>query len=293
MNHKLVEVLRYESTLNSPVIFRGVGLHTWESSVIRIERNTSEDGIVFIRNNIRTKLLPENIDTNSRTTSLCDSKGRVVAMTIEHMLSAFYALEIRNAEIHLVTGNEIPILNGGSNIFYDRLSRVSTRVRKATLWILVNEETVFSDSTNPERLIKISPAGHGTLRIISRVGYTNSPVLSEEYQLTLDNPLAYRRGISRARTSYPFYLSDKSEMNTLFERLKWIQINKFRKNVNVIDPAYSNWRRYSNEIARHKILDFLGDLQVANMPFINGVDILLNQSWHSLHMDLVRRFTWK
>ena len=54
-------------------------------------------------------------------------------MTVEHLLSAFYALEIRNVDIHLETGMEIPILNGGSNIFYDRLLKSSSRTRMPTL----------------------------------------------------------------------------------------------------------------------------------------------------------------
>lgn len=186
---------------------------------------------------------------------------------MEHLLSAFCGLNIRNAGVRLDEGNEIPIMNGSSDVFFEKLRSSGDFVRKTANAVHIEDAVTIRDPRDGSRYLTVTPADHGIMRISSKVGYSNSPVESQSFDFDFDSPEGYFREISKARTSYPFFLRNEVEKNALFERLKGLRYRGDDKNVNVLDPEFVSGSNYENEIARHKILDFLGDFHVANMPF--------------------------
>ncbi|MFA5793344.1 MAG: UDP-3-O-acyl-N-acetylglucosamine deacetylase [Candidatus Gracilibacteria bacterium] len=288
MSFQTVTELGEESIVENPVIFRGQGLHTGESSVVSVENNPNEDGIFFERDGARAKLIPDRVNNTGRTTSLTNDGGEVVAMTIEHILSAFYALRIRNANLVLQEGIEIPILDGTSDVFLRGIDSVRRRIQKQVGAVTLDVPFMIHDESDDKRFVRLDMGTGEGVDIRSCVQYPDSPIAQQQYDFRYGDFEDYRREIALARTSYPFYLRTDEDVERLFQRLKGIRYKGPDQNVNIVDPRYNTGDSMPNNVPRHKILDFLGDMQVLNLPLANGVKVTLNNAGHRLNNQLVR-----
>lgn len=288
MSFQTVTELGEESVIETPVVFKGQGLHTGESSSISVGNNPNEDGIFFERDGARVKLVPDKVNNTGRTTSLTDNGGKIVAMTIEHLLSAFYALRIRNANVVLQRGFEIPILDGASDLFLSGIESVRRRVQKQVEAVTLDTPFVVHDESDDKRFVRLDPGTGVGIYIRSCVEYLDSSLGQQHYDFRYGDFEDYRREIAPARTSYPFYLRSDEDVERLFQRLKGIRPQGPDQNVNIVDPRYNTGDSMPNHVPRHKILDFLGDMQVLNLPLANGVKVTLNNAGHRLNNQLVR-----
>jgi UDP-3-O-acyl-N-acetylglucosamine deacetylase len=73
------------------------------------------------------------------------------------------------------------------------------------------------------------------------------------------NSRAYIKEISHAKTSFPFKITTKEKLIQVQERLKGAIIEGKNRNINIYSSKNISKTYYINEIARHKILDFLGE----------------------------------
>ena len=94
----------YQQTIKSPIIFKGVGLHTGKHSVINILPGKEDQGIIFkrvdLKNNNIIKACYKNVSNAKLCTTLENDKGIKVS-TVEHLLAALYISEIDNAIIEI------------------------------------------------------------------------------------------------------------------------------------------------------------------------------------------------
>ena len=113
----------YQQTLNKPVAFEGIGLHTGKKSKIRILPSTEDKGIIFKRTDIKgdnlIKANYKNVASAKLCTTLENSSGIRVS-TVEHLLAALYISEIDNALIE-IDNEEIPIMDGSAKEFLRKL----------------------------------------------------------------------------------------------------------------------------------------------------------------------------
>ena len=111
-----------QKTIIKPIQFSGVGLHTGLTANVTIKPAPENFGIQFCRIDINPTLyIPAkaaNVSNTNRSTTIQKSNAEVI--TIEHLLSAFYALEIDNALVE-IDNKEIPILDGSSKFFIESL----------------------------------------------------------------------------------------------------------------------------------------------------------------------------
>lgn len=290
MSFQTVTELGEESVIETPIVFRGQGLHTGEFSVVSVENNPNEDGIFFERDGARAKLVPDKVNNIGRTTTLLmmDNSGEIVAMTIEHILSAFYALRIRNANVVLQRGLEIPILDGASDLFLRRIESARRRVQKQVEAVTLDTSFEFHDESDDKRFVRLDPGTGAGIDIRSCVEYPDSPLGQQYYEFRYGDLEDYRREIASARTSYPFYLRSDADVESLFQRLKGIRYQGPDQNVNIVDPRYNTGNPMTDHVPRHKILDFLGDMKVLNLPLANGMKVTLHNAGHRLNNQLVR-----
>lgn len=288
MSFRTVTELGEESIIVTPVIFQGEGLHTGEPSSVSVRNNPNEDGIFFERDGARVKLSPDNVDNTGRTTSLTTSSGETIAMTVEHMLSAFYALRIRNVYVTLDGNPEIPILNGASDIFIHGLEKERRCIQKQVDSVTTDEPFFIYDEGDNNRSVRLDPGSGPDIRIHSQIDYPDSPLGQQHYDFKYGDLEDYRRKIASARTSYPFYLRSAEDFERLQQRLKGIKYQGSDKNVNLVDPHYDTGSSMPSNVPRHKILDFLGDMHVLNLPLANGLTVTLNNAGHRLNNQLAK-----
>ena len=104
-----------QKTLAEPISFSGVGLHTGTNVNLVIEPAPENHGIKFQRIDIESHpLIPADISLVTETQrSTTIEKNNIKVITIEHLMSALYALEVNNALVKL-DGPEVPILDGSA-----------------------------------------------------------------------------------------------------------------------------------------------------------------------------------
>ena len=123
-----------QKTLNKSLEFEGVGLHTGDKVRMTIDPAKTNHGIKFQRLDLPGKpLIPADIDFVSdtkRSTTL--EKDNVKVVTVEHLMSALYALGVNNALVKL-NNSEIPILDGSSKYYVEGIQKVGLKTQDAPL----------------------------------------------------------------------------------------------------------------------------------------------------------------
>src|SRR5262245_42417054 len=110
-----------EQTLAAPIEFTGVGLHTGQPATMRILPAPAGKGIVFRRVDLDNFELRADVGSVERVACATTLMSRGVWIsTVEHLLSALYALGVDNAVIEL-DNFEVPILDGSALPYTDAI----------------------------------------------------------------------------------------------------------------------------------------------------------------------------
>ena len=279
--HKIREGIIVRET-----IFRGIGLHTGKEVVMKIKNNPSRDGITFIYNGIKKNVTPFVLNTRGRTTSILHNK-KVLVICIEHLMSALSGLGVSNAVIRLIGGPEVPILAGNSFSFVESLLPNLIYAPSEGYAVTLAEPLIIKDRKDSSRYIRLLPSKSNILHITSFVSYEKSFIRGQRYTFAFNNAAAYIKEISYARTSFPFKIGDENDYSKLHTRLKGVVVTGEARNINTYVNRSKQLTFYKNEVARHKILDFLGDLKSLGVPLV-GTKVELTKTGHTLNIALAR-----
>ncbi len=284
MNFKILNTVRQEANIRRETYFVGYGLHTAKKCRLVIKGNLKKDGIIFIYKGIEKKIESKNLDTQGRTTSVIHD-GKIFLMCIEHLMSALYGLGISNAIIEVKGGSEIPILSGDSYSFVEKLIHNISIVTTESKSIAIKKPMIIYDDHDKERFIKISPHKDFSLQISSYAHYVGGYAKKQSYTFDFKDTGSYVEEISHARTSFPLIVQDSTELIQLQKRLRGAVLKGEYRNVNVCFGDEAPITYYDNEIARHKILDFLGDIRTASINLVY-TKIELHKTGHSLNIKV-------
>lgn len=270
-----------QRTLASAISFEGKGLHTGlqvQMTVLPAEENT---GIVFRRVDIEgTPVVPalcEYVSDTSRGTTI--EKGEAKVSTIEHIMSALWTLGIDNAQID-INAPETPIMDGSAKEYAARILEVGSVEQSAERkYYEVTEKQVY---TLPEKGVAIVLYPDDEFSVSVHVDY-NSKVVGNQYAVynPTDN---YAEKIAQCRTFVFLHeLEPLMKMNLIKggdldnaivvvenpvsdEQLNHLK-SIFGKEDIAITGGYLNNQqlRANNELARHKLLDLLGDFALLGM----------------------------
>ncbi len=267
-------------TIQKSFSLSGIGLHSGSMSTITVKPMPDENkGIVFIKNDIEIKADIKNVLTTKRSTTL-GLKDQSIKTT-EHLMAAIYALEIDDLYIY-VEGDEIPILTGSSEPFCIELKKagiVEKEVEKE--FFIIDEIFEFKVEETGSEFICM-PSEYFEARALIDF---KSPVVNKQFAEILDLR-TFCDEYAPSRT-FGFF----SEVEDLLDqglikggnldnaiviadkKLTEEDIKRFSKklNVNKIDIEEEGILstiplKYPNEPARHKLLDFLGDVALMGMP---------------------------
>ncbi|MBT3292845.1 hypothetical protein HN512_04790 [Candidatus Peregrinibacteria bacterium] len=288
MSFSVSKQMSDEYILKTPVILDGIGFHSGKRNVIIVEDNIENDGLYVVQEGKRYKIDPFAVSTEQRTTSIVEG-DQIIAMTIEHLLSALHALNIRNLNIVFEEGNEVPILDGSAEGYMQLIESEIELIRREVDVLEVTETVRQVAQGDSSRFVQIEPSDSDVMTIQSTVSYPDSRILKQEYIFKFSCLEDYRREIANARTSFPFTIESEEVIEETKSRLKGAIFTGENKNVNI----YSSWNtdktRHENEVARHKILDFLGDLNVLNIELSPRITIKLFRTGHAINNALARR----
>jgi len=276
-----------QKTLSGPVTLKGKGLHTGCDVELTINPADSDYGYKFVRVDLEDQpiiaALAENVVDTSRGTVI--AKKDVKISTIEHLLSALYALGIDNAMME-VNGPEIPIMDGSAQPFVDAILKAGIKELDAERKYFEIKEKI--EYINEEKGIEIIAYPDNDLSFDVKIGY-DSPFLSNQFA-SLSNLQDFRDNIAASRTFCFFREIEMLAKSNLIKGgdldnaivivdhdVSKEEIESVSKALNRKDTlevaeqgVLNNIKlKFDNEPARHKLLDLVGDLALCG-SFVKG-----------------------
>jgi UDP-3-O-[3-hydroxymyristoyl] N-acetylglucosamine deacetylase len=266
-----------QRTLKGEIGCTGIGLHSGEKVRINIRPAPCDTGIRFVRTDVDSRPMIQARFDNVFDTTLATSIGvngcRIG--TIEHLMAAFYGLGIDNAVVEL-DGPEVPIMDGSAAPFVFLLKSAGIKEQNAPKQFIVVKKGLKLDDGN--RSISVYPSNE--LKITYTIDFQHPLLRNQEYELRFSGG-DFVREISRARTFG--FLKD-------VETLKANGLAKGGSldNAVVIDDfriINEDGLRFKDEFVRHKILDFIGDLSLIQLPVIGH--FVVKKSGHFLNQQML------
>lgn len=269
-----------QKTLSGIARLKGKGLHTGAEVKLELHPAQADSGITFVRTDLpgapRVKAHPKNSGNKPRCTSLV--RGEAQVQTIEHLMSALFATGVTNLDVH-VDGPELPGVDGSALPFYESVKEAGTEQQSSAALEIEVEKPIFFSKGDSSVLAVSNPDG---LRISYTLDY-NTPILPTQYLSISINEEVYAREIAPARTF------------VLLEEVKELQkagLGKGADPTNTLvlgpDGIIDNSLRFEDEFVRHKILDLIGDLYLANASICADINAI--KSGHSLNASLAGAF---
>lgn len=263
----------------------GPGLHTGHTTIVTLHPAPANTGIVFRRIDLKTVVeIPANVtmvcDT-SRNTTL--RNGDVSIATIEHLLSALNGLHVDNCYVD-INGDEVPILDGSAHY-----------------WVQTIQQAGIEQLETPRQYLQVIK----TLTMLGdKEGVEYIALPSDEFRVTTIIDFKSRvigKQVAEFRGSNDDYIPELSSCRTfvfLHEILPLLEAGFIKGGalsnaIVFVDPPLNDEKmthladlfgdqvkelkvengvlntsphRYNNEPARHKLLDFIGDISLLGRP---------------------------
>ena len=288
---------KFQKTINNKINFEGVGLHSGLKSKLTLHPAPVNYGINFV---INKTIIPANsnyVDSTLRSTNLLKNKNSI--MTVEHLLSALYALEVDNLKIE-VSECEIPILDGTSEIFFDKINRIGLKNQdEKCKEFIVNQFISFRSSKG----IQFYLIPHDGYKFTYHLKYDNIDILNQDVSISLsgDN---YKNHIAPCKTFcllselLHLYENNLIQGGSLKNATVYIdqKINKeqekkihklFNIDIDYTKPILTNVNSISeNEAAKHKLLDLIGDTYLLGFR-IRG-HLIASKSGHESNVEFIK-----
>jgi len=251
-------------TIRNTIEISGIGLHKGKEIKLTLKPSGNDDerGIIFKRidvsgkNNV-IKVDYRNLFDLERGTNI-RNEDDVKVHTVEHFLSSLSITGITDILVE-ISGNELPILDGSSAGFVEKLLEAGiVELDEKIEPVVIMEPVIFSDEKAGKYVMALPYDG---FKISYTIDFNHSFLKSQYYELEV-NLENYMENIAKCRTFAFDYEIDFLKKNNL-------ALGGSLENAVVIGadgPLNPEGLRYSDEFVRHKILDIIGDLYVLGTP---------------------------
>lgn len=290
-NSNLQTTQRQQRTLQKPVSFSGIGIHTGHQVKMRFCPAPEGSGICFKRVDLPNQpVIPATLeyvcDTSLRSTTLGLNDIRI--HTVEHVLAALRAYQIDNLVIEL-SDIEPPVGNGSSDVFVEMIQNAGIADQNQTLPIVKIQKPIYWS----EKDIHLVALPYDGYKISYTLSYPNSKFIGSQYFSAEITSEIFTREIAPCRTF------------SLYEELSYL-IDKGLVKGGSLDNAViikedavlsKGGLFFKDEMVRHKVLDMVGDFFLVGFEF--KAHILAIKSGHAsnhafakhLFNDITREMT--
>ena len=261
----------------------GIGLHSGTKVQLALRPAAADTGVVFRRVDVNPPvdipLMPENVvDTRMATTI---GRGDVRVATIEHLMSALAGLGIDNCYVD-VDAPEIPIMDGSAASFVFLIQAAGISEQSAPKkFARVVKPIEFRDG---DAWARLEP--YFGFKLKFSIAFNHPAIDATEQMVEVDFARdSYIKEVSRARTFG--FVNDVEAL-----RKAGLAIGGSFENAIVMDEyrvLNADGLRARDEIAKHKMLDAIGDLAVLGHPLIGSY--VAHKSGHAINNRLLRTLT--
>ena len=270
-------------TISSSVSLSGRGLHTGKNVTVTFNPAPEHTGILFRRIDLPGQPMVHAIATNvfdtSRGTSLKENNAEV--RTVEHLMASLAGLRIDNVIVD-IDAEETPILDGSARYYVEALQKAGiVEQQQEREYFVVTKPYSFS---LPEKQIEIRVEPYDGFDIKVDVDYGTAVLATQtaelkditnfypeiyncrtfvflhELQFLIANNLVKGGDVDNAIV----FVAQMPEQKVLDQLSAFFN----RKNLKVTENGVLDnvELHHSNEPARHKLLDLVGDLYLLGKP---------------------------
>lgn len=271
--------MKLQQTIRKSYSFEGKGLHTGQYAHMTVNPAPEDTGIVFRRVDLpgapQMEALAEYVNSTARSTSL--AKGECVVGTVEHLLSALTGMGVDNAIVD-IDNAEVPILDGSAAPYCSAILKDGLKVQKSARKYVELAEEIEIINEKTGSLVRLTPAAKLSYdlqidfdsKVVGVQTASWSPV--QEYfkevapcrTFVFFHELEYLLGCNLIKggdvdnalviVEHPVSQEQIARMAELFNKPKLrVDEKGYLSNVHL---------NFSNECARHKLLDLIGDLRL-------------------------------
>lgn len=294
-----------QQTIKKAVSVSGVGLHTGVTATMTFLPAPPNHGYKFQRVDLPGQPIVDadvdNVVDLSRGTTIEQNGARI--NTVEHTLAALVGLQIDNVLIQL-DGPEPPIMDGSSIKFIEALEDAGLEMQNA--YRNYFEVPEYVHHMNADKDIELAAMPLTDYRLTVMVDY-NSKVISSQHA-SLNDIALFKQEIASCRTfcflhelealykqnlikggdlTNAIVIVDREVkegeldyLSKLLDKPK-VEVNESRGILNNVDL------HYPNEMARHKLLDLVGDLALVGRPL--KAQILAARPGHAANVALAKK----
>ena len=270
-----------QTTLESSVIFSGVGLHSGKSVSLSIKPASENHGILFKRKDIEigNPIVRARWDYVSKTT-LCtrvtNEDGTAIS-TIEHLMAALAGCGVSNALIE-IDSEEVPILDGSAAPFVKGILETGLKIISSSSRIIkITRSVMFENQFGWARL---SPFKRPEMEYF--IEFDDLVIGKQSKILNMSNG-SFVKELCSSRT----FCSNKDVENM---RRNGLALGGNYSNALVVDGdkvLSPGGMRYQDEAVRHKMLDAFGDLALAGAPILGKYEG--HKAGHFITNSLLRK----
>lgn len=271
-----------QRTISKEVSFTGPGLFSGEQATLTLAPADEDTGITFVREQdgkvATIAALIGNVLKRPRRT--CLKNGTLFVETVEHCMAALAGMEIDNAIVRISGGSsgEVPGGDGSSNAFVAAIAEAGQVEQQKNKRPLIIKKPI--QVTRGDASLSALPGPSDRLEVIYDFE-APAPVGRQIVRFTLGGD-DFARELAPART-FVF------EQEAVELRARGMGKHLTPKDLLVISPSgpIDNPFRFTDECARHKILDLIGDIYLVGRP-LRGT-LVAKKSGHELNHVLARR----
>ncbi len=292
-----------QHTLLKEYIFVGKGLHTGRSVEMKLKPAPVNHGIKFHRTDIGDEaIIAAHVDyvtTTARGTTL--EKGEIKISTLEHLMAALYGLQVDNVLIEINT-QEVPILDGSAKPYAEAITADGLCEQDAERdFLVIKEKMVCRDNQSGSEII-LMPDNEFALDLM--IDY-NSKVLGNQYA-RFNSSVDFAKEIAPCRTFVFFHELEPLFKNNLIKggdldnaiiivehHVPQAELDRLAGifKVNTLERAPEGYLnhlelRFSNECARHKLLDICGDFALVGKPL--KARVIGYKTGHKINTQMAR-----
>ncbi len=268
---------RMERTIGRSVIASGHGLHTGVKSGLILHPLPPGRGVVFAKLS-SAATVPAHVDYVDSTgyATTLHRYGMTVG-TVEHLLAALHAYGIANLLVKVQS--EVPAMDGSAIEFCRLLESAGVEEQEQGMEEIVIEDSITTRGSGREgEFISIEPAEGFS------VSYTlvyPPPVGRQEYTYVHRGPESFKEEIAPARTFG--FMKDMKAMAAM----GLASGGRLDNCILIDEEKVVNTRlRFSEEFARHKILDIMGDFYLLGKPIRGRINAVM--TGHGDNIALLR-----
>ena len=277
--------MKHQLTVKKTITLKGKGIHTGADIKLKIKEAPANTGIVFIRTDLEKKPAIEacvsnlSPDSGSLRCTLIEKNGASV-YTTEHLMAALTLFGINNAIIE-IDNKELPALDGSALDYVKELQKAGTLEQEGEKKELILKNTVSCEGEGA--LLTAIPSENLSISYVLR--YDTEEHMTQCANFSFEDSAKKKdifvKEIAPARTG-----CFENEVEDIIKR--GLGKGGNYKNALIIKEGrpIQNEFRFPNELARHKILDLLGDLALLGREV--KAHIIGVKSGHSLNARLLR-----